>query len=275
VDETRYKPLAGKRVVVTRAAEQSQPLVDALRAAGAEPAVLPVVAFTAPDDVAALDDCLKTPGQFDWVFLTSQNAVRALQERWAALGLHGAEVFAGVQMAAVGPATADAALMAGLRVAYVSRVHNGVAMAEELAVQVCGKRVLLPRSDRANPELIRTLEGFGAKVTPVAAYKTVAPDVAVHELQVDLTQDHVNAVLFYSPSAVHHFREILGAERFAQLSRHAIFVAIGPVSEQALREEGVERVLTAADTTVTASIATLAEFFGKAGQQQSAGAKRG
>ena len=272
--EAHYKPLAGKRVVVTRAAEQSQSLADALRAAGAQPVLLPVLAFAVPEDAAALDDCLKTPGRFDWVFLTSQNAVRALEERWAALTLRGVDVFSGAQVAAVGPATAEAARTAGLSVAYVSQVHNGMAMAEELAVEVGGKRVLLLRSDRANPGLIEALEGVGAKVTAVVAYKTVAPKTVSHELQASLFHGRTDAVLFYSPSAVHQLREIVGAERFVQLSRKAIFLAIGPVSEQALKEEGVERVLTATDTTVAASIATLTEFFSKAGQQQPAGAKQ-
>jgi len=275
VGETHYKPLAGKRVVVTRAVEQSQSLVDALRAAGAEPVVLPVVAFAVPEDVAALDDCLKTTERFDWVFLTSQNAVWALEERCAKLGLRGADVFSAARVAAVGPATAEAARAARFRVAYVPQVHNGIAMAEELAGEVSGKRVLLPRSDRANPRLIKALEGFGAKVTAVIAYKTVASETASHELQASTFHGHTDAVLFYSPSAVRRFREIAGAERFAELSRKTIFVAIGPVSQQALEEEGVERVLTAADTTVTASIAALTEFFSKAGQQQPAGAKQG
>jgi uroporphyrinogen-III synthase len=275
VGEAHYKPLAGKRVVVTRAAEQCQSLVDALRAAGAEPVVLPVVAFQMPEDVAVLDDCLKTPGQFDWVFLTSQNAVRALQERWATLALRGVDVFSGARVAAVGPATAEAARTAGLQVACVSQVHNGMAMAKELAAEVRGKRVLLPRSDRANPGLIKTLEGFGATVTAVVAYKTIVPEPASPESEASVFHDRADAVLFYSPSAVHQLRSILGMDRFVQLSRKAVFVAIGPVSEQALKEEGVERVLTATDTTVTASIAAMAEFFNKAGQQQPAGAKQG
>src|SRR6516162_9307274 len=55
VGEAHHKPLAGKRVVVTRSAEQSQSLVDALRAVGAHPVVLPVLAFAVPEDAAALD----------------------------------------------------------------------------------------------------------------------------------------------------------------------------------------------------------------------------
>lgn len=259
--------------MVTRAAEQSQPLVDALRAAGVEALTVPVVAFAPPDDLAQLDVSLKTPVPYGWMFLTSQNAVRALQERWTALGLRGEDIFSGVKIAAVGPATAEAARAAGLDVAYISRIHNGVALAEELAKEISGKRVFLPRSDRANPELIRALESFGAKVTAVVAYKTVAPEGASKELQAGLLRDRVDAVLFFSPSAVRHVREMLGAERFAQLGQDAIFVAIGPVSESALKEEGIERILVATDTTVLASIAALAEYFSKAGQAQPAGAK--
>ena len=75
--EKTHKPLAGKRVVVTRALEQSQSLVDALRDAGAEPVLLPLLAFAPPDDLSELDDCLRKSGtQFDWVaFCTSQNAL--------------------------------------------------------------------------------------------------------------------------------------------------------------------------------------------------------
>src|SRR5580704_11146767 len=75
VGEQNHKPLAGKRVVVTRALEQSQSLVDALRDAGAEPVLLPLLAFAPPDDFSELDDCLKHGTQFDWVFFTSQNAL--------------------------------------------------------------------------------------------------------------------------------------------------------------------------------------------------------
>lgn len=273
--ELGYKPLAGKRVVVTRAVEQSQPLVDALREAGAEPVLLPLLAFAPPDDLSEFDAALKSAGQFDWIFLTSQNAVRAVQERCAALGQTQSQALAGVKVAAVGPATADAARAAGLAVTYVSKMHTGVALAEELGCEVAGKRVFLPRSDRANPELIEVLKRHHARVLPVVAYKTVPPDADAQRLQEMFLQRGMDAILFFSPSAVHHLREMLGPERFRELEGHSVFVAIGPVSEKALQAEGVRRILVSADTTIAAAIATLAEFFSKAGQHQPAGAKQG
>ena len=273
--EKGYKPLAGKRVVVTRALEQSQSLVDALRDAGADPVLLPLVAFAPPDNPAELDACLKNPARFDWVFFTSQNALRAVQQRCAALKLQLDKVFDGVKIAAVGPATAEAVTAAGLSVNFISRIHTGVALAEELSATAREKRVFLPRSDLANPDLIEVLNLHGWQATPVVAYKTVSPDSDSPGAQESLLRGDADAILFFSPSAVHHLRDILGAERFRELSRQSVFVAIGPVSESALKAESVDRILLAADTTVAAAVSTLADYFAKAGQQQPAGAKQG
>jgi uroporphyrinogen-III synthase len=275
VVENSHKPLAGKRVVVTRALEQSQSLLVALRDAGAEPVLLPLVAFAPADNPAELDACLKNSARFDWVFFTSQNALHAVQQRCAALDLPLAQVFAGVKIAAVGPATAEAVTNAGLPVNYISRIHTGVALAEELSAEAQKKRVFLPRSDRANPDLIEVLNFHGWQVTPVIAYKTVSPNSDSHETQESLLRGGAAAILFFSPSAVHHLRDLLGSQRFHELSRESVFVAIGPVSENTLKAEGVIRILLAADTTVAATVSVLVDHFAKAGQQQPAGAKQG
>jgi uroporphyrinogen-III synthase len=275
VDEKSHKPLAGKRVFVTRALEQSQSLLDALRDAGAEPVLLPLIAFAPADNFAEFDACLRNSSRFDWAFFTSQNALRAVQQRCAALELPLDKVFADIKIAAVGPATAEAVIAAGLTVDFISRIHTGVALAEELSAETQKKRVFLPRSDRANPDLIEALNLRGWQVTPVVAYKIVSPNSDSSDLQESLLHGDADAILFFSPSAVHHLRDLLGAQRFRDLNRQSVFVAIGPVSGTALKAEGVDRILLAADTTVAATIATLTEYFAKAGHHQPAGAKQG
>ena len=273
--ERNQKPLAGKRVVVTRAKEQSQSLLDALRDAGADPVLLPLVAFAPADNLAELDACLKNSARFDWVFFTSQNALRAVQQRCAELELPLKKVFADVKIAAVGPATAEAVTTAGLTVNFISRIHTGVALAEELSGETKSKRVFLPRSDRANPDLVEVLNLHGWQVTPVVAYKTIPSGSDLHEAQEFLLRADPDAVLFFSPSAVHHLRDLLGVQRFRDLNRQSLFVAIGPVSENALKAEGASHILVAADSTVAAAVKTLTDYFAKAGQQQPAGAKQG
>ena len=70
------EPLAGKRVVVTRAPEQSQELIDALENLGAEVLLMPTVSFAPPEDSTELDAAMKNKKDFDWILFTSQNAVR-------------------------------------------------------------------------------------------------------------------------------------------------------------------------------------------------------
>ena len=273
--EVALKVLRGRRVVVTRALEQSEALADALRRAGAEPVLLPMVRFAPPDDFAALDDVLRRSGDFDWVLLTSQNAARALQERCVMLDLPIAKIFVGAKVAVVGPASAEAARAAGLDVVYVASKYQGVALANELAGTWKGKRVFLPRSDRANQDLVETLVGHGASVEEVVAYKTELPsENDVTKIREELERG-VDAVLFFSPSAVKHFRAVVGQKEFAKLSETSSFAAIGRVTEDALREAGVDRIVVAKSATVPSLISELTRHFEAAPQPIPAGVKRG
>jgi uroporphyrinogen-III synthase len=275
VAERVSKPLQGKRVVVTRALRQSEALVQALREAGAGPVVLPMVHFAPPDDFAPLDEALQDVQDFDWLLLTSQNALRALQERCVTLKLPLAKILAAVKIAAVGPASAEAAREVGLDVVHVAGKYQGTALADELAGRLKRKRILLPRSDKANRDLLEALTGCGAAVTEVIAYKTVLPSESeIAKIRWELKQG-ADAVVFFSPSAVFHLRAALGEREFAGLAETSSFAAIGPVTQDALQEAGVKRIVVAQTATVPSLISELAHHFAATSQSTSAGAKRG
>jgi uroporphyrinogen III methyltransferase/synthase len=266
--------LAGKRIVVTRALEQSESLCQELETLSATPILFPLISFAPPDDFAPLDSALRDLSQFDWLFLTSQNVLRALLERSASLGLSLAEAAGSIRIATIGPATADSARDAGLAVSHVASNHHGLALAEELETELLGCHVFLPRSDRANPDLPQALRRLGVEVTEVVAYRTVRPGDPDPSALAQLCEGEADAVLFFSPSAVQHFKELLGELRFRALQEKAIFTAIGPVTARALRDAGVEQIVSAADTTVSAVVSALEEFFTGA-KRPLAGVKRG
>jgi uroporphyrinogen III methyltransferase/synthase len=156
----------------------------------------------------------------------------------------------------------------------VASNRYGLALAEELDAELLGCHVFLPRSDRANPELPQALRRLGVELTEVVAYRTVRPEAPDPVALAQLTDGEADAVLFFSPSAVKHLKDLLGEQHFRALHEKAIFAAIGPVTARALRDAGVERIASAADTTVSAVVSALEEFFAGA-KRPLAGVKRG
>jgi len=126
--------LAGRRVLVTRAAHQAGKLSEGLRALGVEPVEVAVIEIRPPSDFAPLDRELRSLSSYDWLILTSANTVQALADRAAALGLSLAAA-PRLQVAAVGEATATAARSVGLRVALVPKSYVAENLIDELLRQ--------------------------------------------------------------------------------------------------------------------------------------------
>jgi uroporphyrinogen-III synthase len=274
VGEATSSSLAGKRIVITRAASQSEAMARELSARGAIPVVLPLVSFANPEDFAQVDAAINGIARFDWMILTSAQAVRALVKRSEELkrSLIGAE--SKLRIACVGPVTAETARRAGLPVDYVAKTHTGVGLAEELGNRLREAKVFLPRSNRANPDLPLTLKRYGAQVTEVIAYRTLRPTGADQEKLRGIAEGEADAALFFSPSAVHYFAELFGSEQLRFLQDKLAITAVGPVTANALREAGVQRTVLAGDTAAAAVVEALEEHFAGTVKQAQAGARR-
>ena len=125
-------PLAGRRVLVTRAAHQAGKLSEGLRALGAEAVEVPVLEIQPPASFDPLDAALRQLDRYDWMILTSANAVRALEERAAVLRLR-LEAGASMRVAVIGEATAAAARKAGLAVALIPERYVAESLVSSLS----------------------------------------------------------------------------------------------------------------------------------------------
>jgi uroporphyrinogen III methyltransferase/synthase len=266
--------LAGKRIVITRSAAESEMLARELSSRGATPLVLPLVSFAEPDDFAPIDAAILEIQRFDWIIFTSAQAVRAVVKRSAELKHSLIRPESKLRIACVGPVTAGAARQAGLPVEFVAEKHTGAGLAEELANRLCGASVFLPRSDRANPDLPPALKRHGAQVTEVIAYRTLRPTAIDERNLRQIAEGAADAVLFFSPSAVQYFAELFAGEQWRALQDKLAITAVGPVTANALREAGVGRTVVAGDTTVGAVLAALEAHFAGTAKQPPAGAKR-
>ena len=271
--ETSPGPLVGKRIVITRSAAQSEAIGRELSARGAIPVMLPLVAFADPKDFAPLDAAIAHIEQFDWIIFTSAQAVRAVMKRGNALKKPLIRTGSKVQVASVGPVTAEAARQAGFPVEYMAETHTGAALAKELGKRLEGKRIFLPRSDRANPDLPPALERYGAEVTEVIAYRTLRPTEIDQRNLKNIAEGEADAVLFFSPSAVQHFIELFGSEQLRAMQDKLSITAVGSVTASALRGAGVSHAVVAADTTAAAVIEALEEHFAGAAKAAPAGMK--
>jgi uroporphyrinogen-III synthase len=267
--------LAGKRVVVTRAAAQSAELTQRLSALGATPILFPLVSFAPPDDFGPLDAGLARLADFDWLIFTSENTVHAVADRLAPQGRSLPKTGKPYQVAAVGPTTARAAEQAGFSITYSAKTHSGVALANELGETVRDKRVFLPRSNRANPDLPAALKQHGAEVTEAVAYKTLPPPELDPSKLATLTPSQTDAILFFSPTAVEHFAELIGSTKLGTLQSEITIVAVGPITATALQKSGVTEIVVAADTTPSAVVHALEQHFATLQRHSSAGANRG
>jgi uroporphyrinogen-III synthase len=251
-------PLAGKRVVVTRAAEQAGDLVRMLEENGAEVLLVPSVTFAEVEDKHPLDAAILSLFRFDWLLLTSQNAARFFAARCRDLGID-LSVMAGAppSVAAVGPATADAARQEGLVVKFVASRNTGEGLAQELREHVLGKKVLLPRSDHAAADLPAALSRAGAQLTDVVAYRTLAVhDAAAKELE-QIRQAGADVITFASPSAFHLFVEQIGADALRRLSGRIVLAAIGPVTAKAIQQAGFVAEIVAEDSSAAGLVAAI------------------
>lgn len=255
--DERESVLAGLRILVTRALAQSQELCRQLEMRGARPILCPMLRFALPEDTSALDAALRNLSHFDWWLLTSQNAVDFAAQRCAQLSVNLADAIRNLRVAAVGPATAEAARKAGLRVDVVAREHIGLKLADELGAELRGKKVLLLRSDLADSKLPVRLRELGADVFEVVAYRTLPPGEEESQHLRSVPWNQVDAALLFSPSAIRHFAAIAGLPLLQREARHVLFVAIGPVTLDAMRELGIARTAQAPDASVSAILDTL------------------
>ncbi len=259
------QPLAGKRIVVTRAPEQAGELIRELERLGAEVLILPTVSFAPPEDWRELDEQLRHLDGFDALLFLSKNAVRYILQRSRELGIQCEAMHSHNRLiAAVGPATAQAAADEGVQVDYVAKNHTGESLAEELRESLRGRSVLVPRSDRGDDRLPSMLREGGAQVTEVVAYRTAVPESLDAGIVNRVQRGDVDAIVFASPSAYHNLSDAMGAKSLAKLSSRVDFAAIGPTTARALREAAARVAIEANES----SAAGLADAIAKHYQRQ-------
>ena len=261
------RPLAGVRVLVTRAGPRAEPLSQLLAAAGAEVVRLPTIEIRDPEDWGPADAAIGRLGAYALFIFTSANAVERFLARIDERG-KGIDALAGGEVVAIGPATAKALRSRGVSVAAVPeefRAEGALAEAQRLLARrpLAGPaRVLLPRALEGRDVLPEALRAQGAEVDVVPVYRTVLPQGGAEQAR-EVLQRGVDLITFTSSSTVRNFARLLGVEDLQGLVGAAAIGCIGPITAATAREAGLRVDLQPGESTLEALVQVAEEFFGR------------
>lgn len=263
------RPLFGRRVLVTRAAEQAGALSGALRSLGAETLEFPVIKIVPPEDYGPLDQAIARIDLYDWLIFTSVNGVEFFFRRLFQLGRDIRELKDN-NIGAIGPATCRALHGYGLQVDFMPGEYRAEAIVEGLAGKIYpGRRVLLPRADIARPFLKEALAHFGAVVEEVAVYRTVKDGRSSHLVNLVreyLDRKRIHIVTFTSSSTVRYFADLFHEQELPRLLAGTGVACIGPVTAQTAEELGLKVDVIAGEYTVAGLVTAIAARFGYQGK---------
>ena len=259
------RPLSGLSIVNTRASHQAEPLTAELVSKGATVLHYPAIRIVPPADFAPLDSALAAllRGKFDWLILTSTNTVEALAQRWPPQEATNRSAGPPARVAAVGPATAEAAARRlDIQASLIPEEFVAESLAMALALQP-GERILLPQSEIARSFLADAFQAAGAAVTQVVAYRTVTGEGGDPVPQL-FWEGRIDAITFTSPSTVHNFLRRLKAEEGNPGMLVDVAVAcIGPQTAAAAVRHDLPSPLQPDQSTVPALVQTLVRHFQK------------
>lgn len=255
------RPLAGKRVLVTRTRDQVSEVSRLLEEQGAVPVELPLIRIVEPEDWGPFDRAVDEIATYDWLVLSSANGVRAMRDRLLARGLD-VRALAGPKVAAVGVKTAEELQALGLRVDVCPDRYVAEDLAEALVSEgIAGKRILLARAAEGRDVVVLRAREVGATVNDTPVYRTVPVQEYDERVIGDLLAGRIDVVTFASSSTVRFFLDVLGRERALEALEGARVACIGPITEATATEAGIRVDVQPAEHTVEAMVAAIVESY--------------
>lgn len=246
--------LSGRRLLVPVTAQRRH-LALRLAEAGAIVEEAEFIAIAPTENPDALEEATLAwcSGDFDWLAVTSRNALRAMEQIASTRGMSLAAPLPDAQVATVGEATRSVCESLGLDVALVpSGRQNARGIVEDFPEGT--GRVLTPLGNLAAPVLPRGLSRKGWSVHAVEAYRTIDGSGVGRATREELEAGEFDAVLLTSASVAERF-----AASVSSLPEETLVVAIGDMTAAAARAAGLRVSAVASAPSYDGIVAGLLE----------------
>jgi uroporphyrinogen III methyltransferase / synthase len=234
-EDTNDRSISGKTILVTRAAGQASEFTRMLRSRGARVLEMPTLEIVPPTSWEDLDREIERLATFDWLMLTSTNAVDAFFARLHHSG-QDSRTLAGIRIAAVGHRTATSLHQYGITPDFIPPDFVADALISNFPVSPNGQRILFPRVETGGRDvLLQEFTALGATVVEVAAYQSQCPAQIDPTVLLALQHQQVDIITLASSKTVKNFCQLIGERLPSGWQERICIASIGPQTSATCR----------------------------------------
>ena len=186
---------------MTRPAHQAENLSLLIEERGGVAVRFPTLAIAALDDAGTIQSTLADMDRYQWLIFISANSV-TMHDYYS--DSDKIKKFDSVRIAAIGKATAQALILAGLPVDLVpeSGYNSEALLAMPQMQQMNGQSCLIIRGEGGREELATTLRSRGANVEYLDVYKRIIPGIDNTQVSLLIEQDKLDVITVTSGEAL-------------------------------------------------------------------------
>jgi uroporphyrinogen-III synthase len=267
---TVAKGLAGKRIAIA-GSRKIRELSEIIERQGGEAVVRPQQGLLVLQEREAerdLDRLLESGT--DWAIFTTGTGLGALLEQAERIGVREPllNILRNAKVGARGYKTLALLKQQGIHPLVTDEDGTTEGLIRALrAYDYAGQRVAVQLHGEPMPELVSFFERRGAVVRTVLPYRHVPPDPEMScRLCREIAEGTVDAVCFTSAAQVRYlFQYAKNHGRYSETIEsfhHAVLAAaVGRVTAEALKKEGVQRILVPENERMGAMIVELARYY--------------
>ncbi|MDD2365822.1 MAG: uroporphyrinogen-III C-methyltransferase [Desulfuromonadaceae bacterium] len=234
------RTLCGRKIIVTRAADQAGEFSSKLAARGAMVLECPTISLVDPENWQLLDMAIRDLSGYDWIIFTSVNAIRYFFKRLDALGFD-ARAFGNCRICTVGSKTASEMHSFAIKPDLIPSNYTAEGVVEEFSrLDMHNSRVLFPRADKARDIIERELKKMGAYIDSPVTYRNIFPERLPPETLFALEKRSVDCITFTSSSTVKNLAAMLGEELLLDMLKGVVVASIGPITSKTCRDLGLK-----------------------------------
>ena len=262
------RPLAGRTIIITRAAAQAAEFAAELERYGARVVACPVIEIVAPESYEPLDEAIDNLYGYDWLVFTSVNGVDYFLRHLTGRG-HDLSELKELRVCAIGDATAERLTEAHVHTDVVPNEFKAEGVFASLASYLGGREklsglnFLIPRAAVARDYLPRELEKAGARVDVVAAYRTVPPKTVDRaRIEAMIAGGGVDCITFTSSSTVTNFARLFDTTDLSELLAGVRVACIGDITAHTAAQYGLRTDIQPQAYTTADLARAIAAYYG-------------